>query len=99
MRVRLRVAFDLFEQRSSLMRLLDVSNRAAGVQIFIGGESGIATLDECSVIAAPYTVDGQIVGSVGVIGPTRMAYERVIPMVQATADLLGAALNPEPSAP
>jgi hypothetical protein len=56
---RLRELFDLFEQRSSLMRLLDISNRAEGVQIFIGGESGIAPLDECSVIAAPYTVDGQ----------------------------------------
>jgi len=90
---RLRELFDLFEQRSSLMRLLDVSNRAAGVQIFIGGESGIATLDECSVIAAPYTVDGQIVGSVGVIGPTRMAYERVIPIVDITARLLSSALS------
>ena len=90
---RLRELFDLFEQRSSLMRLLDVSNRAAGVQIFIGGESGIATLDECSVIAAPYTVDGQIVGSVGVIGPTRMAYERVIPIVDITAKLLSSALT------
>jgi len=90
---RLRELFDLFEQRSSLMRLLDVSNRAAGVQIFIGGESGIATLDECSVIAAPYSVDGQIVGSVGVIGPTRMAYERVIPIVDITAKLLSSALS------
>jgi len=90
---RLRELFDLFEQRSSLMRLLDVSNRAAGVQIFIGGESGIATLDECSVVAASYTVDGQIVGSVGVIGPTRMAYERVIPIVDITAKLLSSALS------
>ncbi|HXE40401.1 MAG TPA: heat-inducible transcriptional repressor HrcA [Azonexus sp.] len=94
---RLRELFDLFEQRSSLMRLLDVSHRAEGVRIFIGGESGIATLDECSVIAAPYSVDGQIVGSVGVIGPTRMAYERVIPIVDITARLLSSALsyNPE----
>jgi len=90
---RLRELFDLFEQRSSLMRLLDISNRASGVQIFIGGESGIAPLDECSVIAAPYTVDGQIVGSVGVIGPTRMAYERVIPIVDITARLLSSALT------
>jgi heat-inducible transcriptional repressor len=90
---RLRELFDLFEQRSSLVRLLDVSNRAAGVRIFIGGESGIATLDECSVVAAPYTVDGQIVGSVGVIGPTRMAYERVIPIVDITAKLLSSALS------
>jgi len=90
---RLRQLFDLFEQRSSLMRLLDISNRAEGVRIFIGGESGIATLDECSVIAAPYSVDGQVVGSVGVIGPTRMAYERVIPIVDITARLLTSALS------
>jgi hypothetical protein len=82
---RLRELFDLFEQRSSLMRLLEISNSAEGVQIFIGGESGIAPLDECSVITAPYVVDGQVVGSVGVIGPTRMAYERVIPIVDITA--------------
>ena len=90
---RLRDLFDLFEQRSSLISLLDVSHRAEGVQIFIGGESGIAPLDECSVIAAPYTVDGQVVGSVGVIGPTRMAYERVIPIVDITARLLSGALS------
>ncbi len=90
---RLRELFDLFEQRSSLMRLLDVSSRAEGVQIFIGGESGIASLDECSVVAAPYAVDGQVVGSVGVIGPTRMAYERVIPIVDITARLLASALS------
>jgi len=90
---RLRELFDLFEQRSSLMRLLDVSNQAEGVQIFIGGESGLAPLDECSVIAAPYSVDGQVVGSVGVIGPTRMAYERVIPIVDITARLLTSALS------
>ncbi len=90
---RLRELFELFEQRSSLMRLLDVSNRAEGVQIFIGGESGIATLDECSVVTAPYQVDGQIVGSLGVIGPTRMAYERVIPIVDITARLLSSALS------
>ncbi|PKO42242.1 MAG: heat-inducible transcriptional repressor HrcA [Betaproteobacteria bacterium HGW-Betaproteobacteria-4] len=90
---RLRELFDLFEQRSSLVRLLDISNRAEGVQIFIGGESGIAPLDECSVIAAPYSVDGRIVGSVGVIGPTRMAYERVIPIVDITARLLSSALS------
>ena len=90
---RLRELFDLFEQRSSLIRLLDVSNRAAGVKIFIGGESGIATLDECSVVSAPYVVDGQVLGSVGVIGPTRMAYERVIPIVDITAKLLSSALS------
>ena len=90
---RLRELFDLFEQRSSLMRLLDISHRAEGVQIFIGGESGIAPLDECSVVTAPYEVGGRIVGSVGVIGPTRMAYERVIPIVDITARLLSSALT------
>ena len=90
---RLRELFDLFEQRTSLMQLLDISHRADGVQIFIGGESGLAPLDECSVVTAPYEVDGQIVGSVGVIGPTRMAYERVIPIVDITAKLLSSALT------
>jgi len=63
------------------------------VQVFIGGESGIAPLDECSVVAAPYEVDGQVVGTIGVIGPTRMAYERVIPIVDITAKLLSSALS------
>ncbi|MBP9803998.1 MAG: heat-inducible transcriptional repressor HrcA [Candidatus Accumulibacter sp.] len=90
---RLRELFDLFEQRTSLMQLLDLSHRADGVQIFIGGESGLAPLDECSVVTAPYEVDGEVVGSVGVIGPTRMAYERVIPIVEITARLLSAALT------
>jgi heat-inducible transcriptional repressor len=90
---RLRQLFDLFEQRSELMRLLDVSDRAAGVQIFIGGESGLAPLDECSVVMAPYQADGKVVGSVGVIGPTRMAYERVIPIVDITARLLTNAIS------
>ena len=90
---RLRELFDLFEQRTALMQLLDISQRADGIQIFIGGESGLAPLDECSVVTAPYEVDGQIVGSVGVIGPTRMAYERVIPIVDITAKLLSSALT------
>jgi heat-inducible transcriptional repressor len=90
---RLRELFDLFEQRTALMQLLDVSHRADGIQIFIGGESGLAPLDECSVVTAPYEVDGHIVGSVGVIGPTRMAYERVIPIVDITAKLLSSALT------
>lgn len=90
---RLRELFDLFDQKSGLVRLLDLSHRAEGVQLFIGGESGIAPLDECSVVTAPYEVDGQVVGSVGVIGPTRMAYERVIPIVDITARLLSSALT------
>ena len=90
---RLRELFDLFEQRTGLVQLLDVSSNAEGVQIFIGGESGLAPLDECSVVTAPYEVNGRIVGSVGVIGPTRMAYERVIPIVDITAKLLSSALT------
>ena len=84
----LRKLFELFERKTGLLQLLEVSNRAQGVQIFIGGESGVSPLDECSVITAPYTVEGQVVGTVGVIGPTRMAYERVIPLVDITAKLL-----------
>ena len=90
---RLRSLFELFERKTGLLQLLDVSSRAHGVQIFIGGESGLVPLDECSVITAPYEVDGQIVGTVGVIGPTRMAYERVIPIVDITAKLLSTALS------
>ncbi len=90
---RLRELFELFEQRSALARLLDVSDKAEGVKIFIGSESGIAPLDECSIVTAPYSVDGQVLGSVGVIGPTRMAYERVIPIVDITAKLLSSALS------
>jgi heat-inducible transcriptional repressor len=91
--VNLRKLFDLFEQKTSLLQLLDVSSRAEGVQIFIGGESGLVPLDECSVVTAPYEVDGQVVGTVGVVGPTRMAYERVIPIVDITAKLLSSALS------
>ena len=90
---RLRELFKLFEQRTGLIQLLDLSNRAEGVQIFIGGESGLEPLDGCSVITAPYEVDGQVVGSLGVIGPTRMAYDRVIPIVDITARLLSNALS------
>jgi heat-inducible transcriptional repressor len=90
---RLRNLFDLFERKTGLLQLLDSSSRAHGVQIFIGGESGLVPLDECSVVTAPYEVDGKIVGTVGVIGPTRMAYERVIPIVDITAKLLSSALS------
>ncbi|MBP6096456.1 MAG: heat-inducible transcriptional repressor HrcA [Methyloversatilis sp.] len=90
---RLRELFSLFDQRTQLASLLDLSQRADGVQLFIGGESGLAPLDECSVVTAPYEVQGQVVGSVGVIGPTRMAYERVIPIVDVTAKLLSSALS------
>lgn len=89
----LRKLFEIFERRTSLMQLLDNSQRAEGVQIFIGGESGYLPLDECSMITAPYEADGQVVGTLGVIGPTRMAYERVIPIVDITAKLLSNALS------
>lgn len=90
---RLRELFDLFERKTLLLGIMDTSSRAQGVQLFIGGESGISSLDECSVVTAPYEVDGQVVGTVGVIGPTRMAYERVIPIVDITAKLLSSALS------
>jgi heat-inducible transcriptional repressor len=89
----LRRLFDLFERKTGLLQLLESSSRAEGVQIFIGGESGMAPLDECSVVTAPYSVEGEVVGMVGVIGPTRMAYERVIPIVEVTAKLLSSALG------
>ncbi|MES2406346.1 MAG: heat-inducible transcriptional repressor HrcA [Pseudomonadota bacterium] len=90
---RLRKLFDMFEQKTSLMQLLDISQRAHGVQIFIGGESEVDPLDGCSVVTAPYKVNGEIVGTLGVVGPTRMAYERIIPIVDITAKLLSSALS------
>jgi heat-inducible transcriptional repressor len=90
---RMKRLFDLFEQKTSLLHLLDVSQRAQGVQIYIGGESGILPLDECSVVTAPYEVEGRVIGTLGVIGPTRMAYERIIPIVDVTARLLSTALT------
>lgn len=89
----LRKMFDMFEQKTGLMALLDVSGRASGVQIFIGGDSNLVPLEEMSVVTAPYTANGKIVGTLGVIGPTRMAYERVIPIVDITAKLLSNALS------
>jgi len=90
---RLRRLFDMFDQKTSILHLLDVSQRAEGVQIYIGGESGLSPLDECSVITAPYEANGQVIGTLGVIGPTRMAYERVIPIVDVTAKLLSNAMS------
>jgi heat-inducible transcriptional repressor len=90
---RLRQLFDLFEQKTGLIHLLDASQKASGVQIYIGSESGLVPLDECSVVTAPYERDGQIIGTLGVIGPTRMAYERVVPIVDITAKLLSNALT------
>jgi heat-inducible transcriptional repressor len=89
----LRKLFDIFEQKTELMRLLDVSSRAEGVRIYIGGESQVVPFEELSVVTAPYEVDGRIVGTLGVIGPTRMAYERMIQIVDITARLVGNALS------
>lgn len=96
---RLRDLFEAFSRKREILALLEGCTRAAGVRVFIGEESGLAPLDACTVITAPYARDGRILGVLGVIGPTRMAYERLIPIVQATADLLGQALNPDPPTP
>jgi len=89
----LRKLFDVFEQKTGLMQLLDISSNATGVQIFIGGESQLVPMEEMSVVTAPYEANGKIIGTLGVIGPTRMAYERVIPIVDITAKLLSNALS------
>jgi heat-inducible transcriptional repressor len=90
---RMRQLFDLFEQRTRLLQLLDASSRGQGVQIFIGGESDLVPMEQLSVVVAPYSANGRIVGTLGVIGPTRMAYERVIPIVDITAKLVSSALS------
>jgi heat-inducible transcriptional repressor len=90
---RMRQLFELFEYKTSLVQILDLSLRGEGVQIFIGGESGVTAPDEVSVVTAPYKVGGDVVGTVGVIGPTRMAYDRVVPIVDVTAKLLSSALS------
>ena len=89
----LRRLFDVFEHKTELMRLLDVSSRAEGVRIYIGGESQVVPFEELSVVTAPYEVDGRIVGTLGVIGPTRMPYDRMIQIVDITARLVGHALT------
>ena len=90
---RMRQLVELFERKTSLVQILDLSLRGEGVQIFIGGESGVAAPDEVSVVTSPYKVGGEVVGTVGVIGPTRMAYDRVVPIVDVTAKLLSSALS------
>jgi heat-inducible transcriptional repressor len=92
----LRRAFELFEQKTQLMRLLEVSSQAEGVRIFIGGESHIVPYEELSVVSAPYEVDGHVVGTLGVIGPTRMAYDRMIQIVDITSKLVSNALSHKP---
>lgn len=90
---KLRDLFNVFNEKTDLLKLLDGCTSASGVEIFIGSESGYSVLRNCSVVGAPYRKGGQIVGVLGVIGPTRIAYERVIPMVDVTAKLLSSALN------
>ncbi|HNN34721.1 MAG TPA: heat-inducible transcriptional repressor HrcA, partial [Ottowia sp.] len=89
----LRRAFDLFEQKAQLIRLLDMSSQAEGVRIFIGGESQMVPVEDLSVVSAPYEVDGQVVGTLGVIGPTRMPYDRMIQIVDITSRLVSNALS------
>jgi heat-inducible transcriptional repressor len=90
---KLKRLFEAFSERRDILHLLDHSLRADGVQIFIGHESGYQILDDCSVVAAPYSSSDGVAGVLGVIGPTRMAYERVIPIVDIAAKLMGSALN------
>jgi heat-inducible transcriptional repressor len=90
---KLKRLFEAFNEKRDILNLLDHSLRADGVQIFIGHESGFQILDDCSIVTAPYSTGEGVAGVLGVIGPTRMAYERVIPIVDVTAKLLGAALN------
>jgi heat-inducible transcriptional repressor len=90
---RLRQLFELFERKTQLLQILDLSLRGQGVQVFIGGESGVSAPDDVAVVTAPYKVDGEVVGTVGVIGPSRMAYDRVVPVVDVTAKLLSSALS------
>ncbi len=89
----LRRMFDLFEQKTQLIRLLDVSAQADGVRIYIGGESQVVPFEDLSVVTAPYEVDGQVVGTLGVIGPQRMPYDRMIQIVDVTSKLVSNALS------
>jgi len=90
---KLRELFDAFQQKKDILHLLERSGRAEGVQIFIGQETGFEVFGDYSVVTAPYDTGGQSMGVLGVIGPTRMAYERVIPIVDVTAKMLSAALT------
>ncbi|MGR8931106.1 MAG: heat-inducible transcriptional repressor HrcA [Gammaproteobacteria bacterium] len=90
---RLKELFEAFSQKQGVIHLLDQCLLADGVQIFIGEESGYRAFDHCSLVTSSYSINDEVVGVLGVIGPTRMAYEKVIPFVDVTAKLLGAALN------
>ncbi|MCE1176570.1 MAG: heat-inducible transcriptional repressor HrcA [Burkholderiales bacterium] len=90
---RLRQTFDLFDEKTRLLQLLEHTRTAGGIQVFIGGESDVLPYDGVSLICAPYAANNQIMGTLGVIGPSRMAYEKVIPMVDVTAKLLSRAMQ------
>jgi heat-inducible transcriptional repressor len=90
---KLKKLFESFNHKRDILHLLEQAIHATGVQIFIGEESGYEVLDDCSIVTSPYEVDGQILGVLGIIGPTRMHYEKVIPIVDITAKMLGSALN------
>ncbi len=90
---RLRKLFGLFEQKTELLQLLEAGRKGQGIHIFVGAESGLASLEECSVVTAPYSADGRVVGTLAVVGPKRMDYQRVVPIVDITARLLGNALS------
>ncbi|MFZ5486728.1 MAG: heat-inducible transcriptional repressor HrcA [Pseudomonadota bacterium] len=92
----LRRAFALFEQKTQILRLLDITNQAEGVRIYIGGESQVVPFEELSVVSAPYEIDGKVVGTLGVIGPTRMPYDRMIQIVDITSKLVSNALSHRP---
>lgn len=92
---RLRALFEAFAEKRELLQLLERTAKAPGLRVFIGEETGLAPLEGMSLVTAPYGCEGRSLGVLGVIGPSRMAYERVIPVVEATAAALGAALNPE----
>jgi heat-inducible transcriptional repressor len=96
---RLKNLFEAFSQKQGVIHLLDQCMKADGVQIFIGEESGYRAFDHCSLVTSAYSVSDEVVGVLGVIGPTRMAYEKIIPYVDVTAKLLGAALNPKSTTP
>lgn len=90
---KLRQIFEAFNKKRDILHILDQSIHADGTQIFIGDESGYEVLDNCSLVTAPYKVDDEVIGVLGVIGPTRMAYDRIIPIVDVTAKVLSAVLR------
>ena len=90
---KLKTLFEAFNEKNNILHLLDKSISSKGVKIFIGAESGYNVLDDCSIVSAPYKFDDDVIGVLGVIGPKRMAYDRVIPIVDITAKLLSDALK------